>query len=95
MNIIRFACLLAALGGGLFTLGGSAAPLAAADLLSPTQAGRLGMVEAWRRQLSSIAGSQSLVDTKLHVESARTRNFIEVKTGQADETEILLRIPTD
>ncbi len=95
MNTIRFACLLAALGSGLFPLGGAAAPATAADLLSPTQAGRLGMVESWRRQLSAIAGSQSLVDISLHVEGARTRTFVEVKTGEGDASEILLRIPTD
>lgn len=90
MRSFRFACFLA-----VFFLGGSAALVQAADLLSPTEAGRIGMVESWRRQLSAIGGAESLVDIVLHVEGERSRTFVEVTTGTGDESQVLHRINSE
>lgn len=90
MRSFRYACFLA-----IFALCGPAVLAGAADLLAPTEAGRIGMVEAWRRQLSVIGGSQSLVDVELHVEGERSRTFVDVTTGSDDERQVLLRIDSE
>lgn len=64
----------------------------AEELMSPAAAGRVGMVEAWRRQLSLVGGAQSAVDIQLYVDGSRKRTFIEVSREADGQTEVLNRI---
>ncbi len=71
--------------------------LSAGDLLSPVAAERLGMVEAWHRQLGLPGGAGSVVDLQLWVQRNKEREFVEVvragKDGKAMEGgEVLRRI---
>ncbi|QEG40987.1 outer membrane protein assembly factor BamB family protein [Roseimaritima ulvae] len=92
VRLIRPALLFAALccvsAGTCFL---PAASVSAEDLLSPSDASRIGMVEAWRRQLSLIGGAQSAVDIQLHVDGSRKRHFIEVSHEKDGETHVLSR----
>lgn len=67
------------------------AAVSAADLMSPTDASRIGMVENWRRQLSLIGGAQSAVDIQLYVDGTRKRHFVEVSHEKDGETHVLSR----
>jgi len=74
--------------------------LSAGDLLSPVAAERLGMVEAWHRQLGLPGGAGSIVDLQLWVQRNTEREFVEVvqagKDGKAIEGgEVLRRISVD
>lgn len=72
----------------------------AIDLLSSVAADRLGVEEAWHRQIATIGGAASIVDLQLWVQQNTLREFIEVV--RADEAgkiitegEVLRRISTD
>ena len=73
----------------------------AADLLSPSQAARLGLVEAWRRQVEVPAGIQSMVDQQLFVHREDQREYVEVvgtttsKDGKTNQEKVYVRIPID
>ncbi|WP_197172324.1 outer membrane protein assembly factor BamB family protein [Novipirellula aureliae] len=66
----------------------------AIDFLTVHQASRLGLVEAWQRQITLPAGASSIVDQKLYVHNNLVREYIEVVRAD-DEENVLLRIPTD
>ncbi len=69
--------LLAAAGLGML-FAASSGDSVAADLLSPSQAARLGLVESWRRQMQVPAGAQSIVDQQLYVIKGTQLEFVEV-----------------
>lgn len=56
----------------------------AEDFLYPQDAERLGLVEAWRRPLSLPAGSQSIVEMRLHVHANDPDQYIEVYADAAE-----------
>ncbi len=77
------------------TCGLPVASLSAADLMSPTDASRIGMVESWRRQLSLIGGAQSAVDIQLYIDNTRKRRFVEISHEKDGETHVLSRTDVD
>ena len=60
------------------------AAMAQTPLMSPAQATRLGLVEAWRRPLTLPAGAQSIVDQKFFVYPSLPVEYVEVVEGQVD-----------
>lgn len=73
------------------------APTAAAkDLLSPAQAQRMGLVEAWHRQVGTVGGARAIVDMQLWVQRDTQREYVEVFQVDASGAErVLERIATD
>lgn len=69
----------------------------AADLMSPRTAARLGLEEAWRRQMRIPAGAGSIVDQQIIAHVENPREYIEVvaKAPEGEEPPVLFRIPTD
>ncbi len=55
----------------------------ASNLLTPAQASRLGLTEAWRRQMQVPGGAQSIVDQQVHVIEGQVLEFVEVIEGAA------------
>lgn len=62
----------------------SGTPSLSSDLLSPVAADRLGMVEAWHRQLGTIGGATSIVDLRVWVQRNMERELIEVVAADKD-----------
>ncbi len=55
----------------------------AAEMLSPVDAQRLGLVESWHRQLAVARGADSLVDIRLWVQKTKDVEYLEiVRAGQ-------------
>ncbi len=55
----------------------------AAEMLSPVDAQRLGLVESWHRQLAVARGADSLVDIRLWVQKTKEVEYLEiVRAGQ-------------
>ncbi len=52
--------------------------VAAADLLTPNQAARLGLTESWRRQMQVSGGARSIIDQQVHVIQGNELEFVEV-----------------
>ncbi len=48
------------------------------DLMAPSQAARLGLTEAWRRQMQVSAGAQSIADQQIYVVEGAKVEFVEV-----------------
>lgn len=74
-----FVLTLASLDLAVLNLGITASvPAAARDFLSPSEAERLGMVEAWHRQVAAIGGAESVVDIQVWVNKSIQYETIEV-----------------
>ncbi|MEM9364565.1 MAG: PQQ-binding-like beta-propeller repeat protein [Planctomycetota bacterium] len=77
---LRF-CLIAGLAFFTWLTGATLRPgvnAGESDLLSPFQRERLGLVEAWQRQLAVPAGRQSIVDQRILVHGTRPVTVVEV-----------------
>ncbi len=58
--------------------------VSAGDLLSPAAAERLGMVEAWHRQLGTPGGAASIVDLQIWVQRNTERESVEIVQADKD-----------
>lgn len=54
-------------------------------LLTPDEFSRIGLEEAWQRQLSTPAGMQSIVDHKIHVHADAMKQYVEVVEKKASQ----------
>lgn len=74
-----------------------AGPAAAKELLSPSEAERLGVVESWHRQVGTIGGEDSILDIQLWVNKNVQREYVEVIVpGDEDQSpQVIERIATD
>lgn len=64
------------------------------EQLSPNDAARIGMVDAWQRQMTIARGLDGLVDAQVFVDSTRPQTIVEV-TSAGEDGRVLLRIPAD
>ena len=69
----------------------------AAEMLSPVDAQRIGLVESWHRQLAVARGADSLVDIRLWVQKTKEVEYLEIVRTDKDgkplpETTVLRRI---
>jgi outer membrane protein assembly factor BamB len=72
----------------------------AGELLSPAAADRLGLEEAWHRQLGTIGGATSIVDMQIWVQRNTQREWIEIVAADKDGKptaggEVFRRISTE
>lgn len=73
-----------------------ASPVVAEDFLSPAQAERLGMTEAWHRQVGAIGGAEGIVDIQVWVNKSVQHEYIEVVLkGAVEKPTVLERFPTN
>lgn len=77
LNLSGFACGVGCVGVAV-TMAVTMAGSRAADFMSPSQASRVGLTEAWRRQMQVLAGAQSIVDQQLYVVEDAKIEFVEV-----------------
>jgi outer membrane protein assembly factor BamB len=63
---------------------GSVGRTQASELLSPAAADRLGLVEAWHRQLGTIGGANSIVDLQVWVQRNSQRELVEIVPADKD-----------
>jgi len=72
-------------------------PTFAGELMSPGTAARLGLEEAWRRQLSVPAGADSIVDQQVIAHRDVPREYVEVvgEAAEGQEPTVYFRIATD
>lgn len=61
------------------------------ETLSPAEAARSGLVNAWQRQMTIAGGLSGLADAQVFVDTTRPREIVEVKAND----QVLLRIPAD
>lgn len=89
--IIRSLTLAALTVGIAFSL-----PINAGDFLSPALAERLGMTEAWHRQVGAIGGAEGIVDIQVWVNKSVQYEYVEVVLkGTGDQPTVLERFPTN
>lgn len=62
--------------------------------LSPNDAARIGMVDAWQRQMTIARGLDGLADAQVFVDPTRPQTIVEV-TSAGENGRVLLRIPAD
>ena len=99
-RVLMFACLL------FVSLSADAAN--AAETMSDNIVRRLGLEQAWQRQIQVPAGASSIVDQQLHVGKTEPREYVELvatmtrpasdkNSAEKEETytKVLLRIATD
>jgi hypothetical protein len=54
--------------------------IVAKDLLSPVEAERIGLVEAWHRQVGAIGGAEAIIDIQVWVQKSIQHGYVEVYT---------------
>ncbi|TVP95266.1 MAG: hypothetical protein EA381_19225 [Planctomycetaceae bacterium] len=70
-------------------------PLAAKEFLSPSDAERLGMTEAWHRQVGSLRGAEGIIDIQVWVNKSVQLEYIEVVLkGGGEPPAVVERFPT-
>lgn len=69
-------------------------PLAAKEFLSPAEAERMGLTEAWHRQVGGSAGASGIVDIQVWVNKSIQHEFIEVVLKGAEPPAVIERFPT-
>lgn len=76
---------------------GPSANCQAQELMSPQTAARLGLEEAWRRQMRVPAGAGSIVDQQIIAHEVDPHEFVEVigKAAEGEEAPVYFRIATD